>query len=1224
MITQSESGLSSPDYNALKAARVFGKYELVAHRYNPVFSSVHGPTANTGTFDAVVHNGYVIRARPTATDRYDPTGVTVTTNTFTPPSGTITSLSLASNATTLYLFYATTTGIYVATSTDDGTSFGAWTTITTAAENLSAIISAASHTELHFFAATNTALRHLKVALNTGSWAITSSEIYLTRVPTSFQAKPLSSGQTAIVMTVSVPGHTTSRYINNSVRKIAYNASGLLSFVYKSGVWGDHYDIEIVDDAKPWRFRRDATMTVIDGKCYVVASAATGPKSDQYVTGYRMYTSKDGITWSNGLMLTSLSNDNSRGGVKILRLGDYVYAVQVHEIRRSTSTLMFGHSPSSVQIDLTDLILEGSAEIAEGRQSSVTLDNADDSLSSSFLVSEENTSTLIWRYGFDIPGTGEKDIQVSIEEVDSVALGTYKTGKKAVFLTARDRMSWISDQNQSEQAHYWQSQMVGGDQFLDHTESGYGGLAHTAVMTGSWKTSPNNYLYLSSSNQEGIAFSTFGDSEIWNGHVQTGIELSQLANSEYAGVVFRAVDKDNLWAAIYNQASDTIQLTWRRGGGVAFVAESSVLSWSDDLDVHYIRAEFNYGQIKVFSSDDAVTWTLRITFLMFGITDEIDSESDAANAQQLEKGYVGVIGKGFSDEDQIDNFELDPFDFGDFDFDWSDWMLDFGDFPYLYQPLDLDTPLNIEDPAGNAGGIYITTDEDDKVQLTVNFFEAGEDWTDITPESGITYEHAIFDHRQPKTTGAYVLGNDGTSSWVWYTPNVFKPVVTWRKGAAINGVYKMIRLIGKPGHLHVYRPAGVGGGWSHTFDFVPDNRDFSPVSYSVNPSANFYYGQLGQWINGQGWSYTDRKPTSSFQNGFYRGLFVWKQGTPDATTVVTELKLTYDFVAGINIGQLSGFNTGVFVAEVSQQTTEAGAGSFFFFNPGGAFATGTGATHTWTGSLNWTAGVPYLAIRIIVDYWDDFNNPSSHLEGSARLKKIEISGTGTDPFADDPGAASAAVRFSKNHGLTFGEPIAVGDDGFTGDTSRIGNSSYYSSVSKIRRAANPAGPFVDYITAPGGGQPRSILIPWYRLGSTVLKNYGLAKPDMVYASDSSSGGQTIYKVKNGVATGITPAGTPVGYSPNGLAMWKGKKIAALLKASGTPHLYTSTTTGASWTDRGAVSNATYLRIRRFNGNGDAIVIANGTSITYSKDFGATLLTKSAPGGATLKTIEPYG
>jgi len=115
--------------------------------------------------------------------------------------------------------------------------------------------------------------------------------------------------------------------------------------------------------------------------------------------------------------------------------------------------------------------------------------------------------------------------------------------------------------------------------------------------------------------------------------------------------VFRALDKDNMWLAYYDQAADKVKLRQKiEGTWQTAVAETGALSWSV-ATWYWLRVEARLSRFMVYYSTDGLNWSLGPSYV---------DVSDSAIRTHYKEGYVGHAGYGFSDED-TEPPEPDPY-----------------------------------------------------------------------------------------------------------------------------------------------------------------------------------------------------------------------------------------------------------------------------------------------------------------------------------------------------------------------------------------------------------------------------------------------------------------------------------------------------------------------------------------------------------------------------------
>jgi hypothetical protein len=252
----------------------------------------------------------------------------------------------------------------------------------------------------------------------------------------------------------------------------------------------------------------------------------------------------------------------------------------------------------------------------------------------------------------------------------------------------------------------------------------------------------------------GLAFATW-DSKIMCGQVKAMIRVETASNGEYAGVVFKAKDEGNFWAAYYDEDTDKIILRQRAGDAwLSIAAQSSgALGWS--VDTWYgIMVDFRYNYVRVFYSTDGDTWTEDFTHII---------TANAMNPSP-EHGYVGLIGYGYSSEDEEESAGYTP-------------------------PTPPDNP-----PASGSGQVlYIVCKQTGRVFRTRNARDA--DATAVVYEDlgqvdsgGLTY--IALDSWDPKNR-AMVIGPNG----VWRTTNLNDTAPTFTQVLDLNAVSYLGKMI---------------------------------------------------------------------------------------------------------------------------------------------------------------------------------------------------------------------------------------------------------------------------------------------------------------------------------------------------------------------------------------------------------------------------------------------
>jgi hypothetical protein len=513
--------------------------------------------------------------------------------------------------------------------------------------------------------------------------------------------------------------------------------------------------------------------------------------------------------------------------------------------------------------------------------------------------------------------------------------------------------------------------------------------------------------------------------------------------------------------------------------------------------------------------------------------------------------------------------------------------------PDGYPPLDLPplviTPPIVEEalpPVVDApgepsmktdGNFALIATAEGEAHRTYNLLDGTPTWEDVSPAGSATaLTQALFDPQTNTYRGAYLLGNDGTSSYLYHAADIGATTPVLAEGVGTPGVYtKLAALKGSAGAVEIYGPevAGMGyGSFMVTFgDGTDPDYDILHNGTIVSPGYNSTY---------------------SLKAGNQDGnCYAWISVTFPNDKTITALGL-------------------VSKTDPSTSLTRR----IRLYNSADALI------HEYTSP------------SILTTNWFDFSvGPISQ----ANVRKIEYimgSGPSSDKnwFIDncrwtsetpDP-TAVAFVSHTANYGVSYAGSSLVGTSpgsigGF--DAARLGPASLAAALSQVKIATTIGGAYGDQTGA--AVTATCIVVPWYKIGSTSLTNNSTS-PDFLMG-----GSFGLYKVIGGVATDITPAVGGTVAVADAITTWKGKWIAVLLDVSGNRNLYITTDTGATWTLIGGsngCADARSVRVRRLASTPGQLIIACGSNgVKYYPGTGTSLVDKSAPTG-TVVSAEMFG
>lgn len=227
----------------------------------------------------------------------------------------------------------------------------------------------------------------------------------------------------------------------------------------------------------------------------------------------------------------------------------------------------------------------------------------------------------------------------------------------------------------------------------------------------------------------------------------------------------------------------------------------------------------------------------------------------------------------------------------------------------------------------------------------------------------------------------------------------------------------------------------------------------------------------------------------------------------------------------------------------------------------------------------------------------------------------------------------AVVASSTDYGATLTVPsYSIVSPGSVGgfDLLRVGNTSMMGGTGQGYKATAIGGAYstLGADGATSGSQPTLMQYAWRKWGTTTTTNFSLTSPDYLLGALALVSSHCLWIVTgSGGRTGITPTGVTSIPGNNCSTTFYGTRMAIIGSVSGTLHLFTSINIGSgnTWSDRGALgSTARWLRFRRIGGAGKEIYIADGTVIKYTKDTGATLVSKTTPATTDILCVEAWG
>lgn len=664
-----ESELDSDDFAALSGARANAGYKVIAHRRDPDFEVVIDSTSESWLWSSTLYDGEVVHCPSLGSppQHYN-------TNTQEWPywdafytgydysefgyfDFNVNSVLVVDGdnlyqiaVSDLYQEGGARTEKYIRSTFWNGTTWSTWTSEWNLATPLDIKwIGAAHHDRVHAIVDSGNDRNELVCIYSDGT--VIRQDLHWPFPVESISVAALGD-KDVIAITSMLPAVIRTRTINTSIVKEAIPTGGISVFIFNGKEYSDHIEVERVHEWQPWRYRKGVKITEINGTLHIVCSSADGTKLNQF-KGYRHYTSKDAVNWSRGAFLPFPYNTPNTGGVSLLHDGEYVYVSSGYGIYKSPSTWDFGYSHPDMQVDITPHILRYTAQQSGIYQVGLELNDQNGLWNNTLL--DGNHQVILQHFDGYHP-TPETPLllqQVAVTEVDSFVRRQSTTEDQyteVLSLTARDRLGWLLDRTQSEEFQFRDPQVIGDDDYHDDTDTGYGGMAHTATWEGSWRTIADT-LEVHSNNKEALAASTH-KIDLWNFQSEVRFHLAENSGTEYAGFIFHGQDHKNHFRCYYDQGTDRIRVERRANDIDTTMATSpSTLGWaSSPTTWRWLRLAAYYGLLYVYLSDDGITWNEHMTVVLPGQAALPSTEGGALPDYIPQQGFLGLMGQGYAPE----------------------------------------------------------------------------------------------------------------------------------------------------------------------------------------------------------------------------------------------------------------------------------------------------------------------------------------------------------------------------------------------------------------------------------------------------------------------------------------------------------------------------------------------------------------------------------------------
>lgn len=353
-------------------------------------------------------------------------------------------------------------------------------------------------------------------------------------------------------------------------------------------------------------------ISYTNGRLYLTAEVLSNRQIVNLV-----YVSEDGVNWSMGF-------DAGLDIGKIIATPTYTFCKGKYN-----GSELFGNTPASAKLDLTDLV-SSALQISQSpvTQIGFTLENDDGAFDNHAWFNNQNLVILKTKVGYwpttnGNPTPGGTKVLVSLPDtvVDSFS---YRDDlpTKTVGISARDFMAFLTDYMKARQPVIISEQVVGADTYDDRVGTNYSGLSHTAIQSGgaAWSTAKGSLIYTPPTTRvQAMVIDTAAQpaEDLVNGVSQI-IDFKLHDNTaSRIGIVFRQWDAKNYWMAEYDANTDKVTCTVvSMGAAIATSSASAVLNWKTNITTvaRSLRVEYRWHTVKVYKSDDGVTWSLLMTY----------------------------------------------------------------------------------------------------------------------------------------------------------------------------------------------------------------------------------------------------------------------------------------------------------------------------------------------------------------------------------------------------------------------------------------------------------------------------------------------------------------------------------------------------------------------------------------------------------------------------------
>lgn len=443
---------------------------------------------------------------------------------------------------------------------------------------------------------------------------------------------------------------------------------------------------------------------------------------------------------------------------------------------------------------------------------------------------------------------------------------------------------------------------------------------------------------------------------------------------------------------------------------------------------------------------------------------------------------------------------------------------------------------------------------------------------DVTPSDAFFTDFVMVVHDKSTnfSRGAYALGNDGTDSKIAYTTDIYADTVIWTVGAAMTGIYTQMESAGLP---------SLAGG---VVAYCPATDEVQQLAYDFSIDEQGWIAYSGSGIGDQ---------------AAYVPLTGWGHKVPNDSRIT----IWITFGAPINI-------TSVRVVRNAPVTAGTVRTQSLYHISGGVVSTLYAVSDAAITDITYPLSI-FAAPTLGIDVVGDIFATGTPVPG--QIIRVVVTHSGAGP-------TNAVVSVSTDYGATS-TPTVIGDTPGPDAAfclSRFGVVALAAVDEALEKAATFGGAFS---SVTGGGTtatwPLAARIPWKIIGDPSRTNNGTS-PDFYLASEAAISTESLWKVKAGVQTAITPdvSGTnALAPTSNSIGTYASNRICFIGDIGGTRRIFSSKDSGATWV-YSTVTGTTSVRAQRFSSSGLIWIAATTSDVKYSDDGGISWDTRTVSGG----------